>query len=165
MLGEPCTRRDVKAYKPVNKSTGAGQVLHVPYKNEKVRIIIQEMTNLLALTVGSDISNLTNVEICKIYDGEVKIDSYGRQVPKHSRGTVNLKRMTSSSKLIREGVMTLFDEIVNPILLVRRVNIVANHIIDEKSVKDKFNYEHLDLFTDYNIKKINEEEESIMLEK
>ncbi len=176
---EPCALSDVKAYKPVSKSTGAGQVLHSPYPNDKARIIIQEMTDLLVLdlvdkglvtdqmvlTVGYDISNLTNPEIRKSYNGEVKTDYYGRQVPKHARGTVNLKRMTSSTKLIMEAVMGLFDEIVNPILLVRRVNIVANHIMDEKAVKDELAYEQLDLFTDYEMKKVNDEEEAITLEK
>jgi len=176
---EPCTLADVKAYKPVSKSTGAGQVLHAPYPNDKARIIVQEMTDLLildlvdkglvtdqmVLTVGYDISNLTNPEICKTYDGEVKTDYYGRQVPKHAHGTVNLKRMTSSTKLIMEGVMGLFDEIVDPNLLVRRVNIVANHILDEKTVKNQATFEQLDLFTDYEVKKAEDEEEAVALDK
>ena len=176
---EPCTLADVRAYKPASKSTGAGQVLHAPYPIDKARIIIQEMTDLLildlvdkglmtdqmVLTVGYDISNLSDPEICKIYDGEVKTDYYGRQVPKHAHGTVNLKSMTSSTKLIMEEVMGLFDKIVNPNLLVRRVNIVASHIMDEKAVKNQSNYEQLDLFTDYEAKKVEDEEEELRLEK
>ncbi len=61
--------------------------------------------------------------------------------------------------------MGLFDEIVNPILLVRRVNIVANHIMDEKAVKKQVTYEQLDLFTDYEMEKTNEKEEARILEK
>ncbi|MBI9013062.1 MAG: DNA methylase [Clostridiales bacterium] len=176
---EPCTLADVKAYKPVSKSTGAGQVLHVPYPNDKARIIVQEMTDLLildlvdkgfvtdqmVLTVGYDISNLTDPEISKNFEGEVKTDYYGRKVPKHAHGTVNLKRMTSSTKLIMEAVLDLFDKIVNPNLLVRRVNIVASHIMDEKAVENQVTFEQLDLFTDYEAKKISEEEEAINLEK
>jgi len=176
---EPCTLEDVKAYKPVNKSTGAGQVLHVPYPNDKARIIVQEMTDLLVLdlvdkglvtdqmvlTVGYDIANLTNAKIRKVYDGEVKTDYYGRQVPKHARGTVNLKKMTSSTKLIMEAVMGLFDEKVNPNLLVRRVNIVANNIMDEKAIRNQVADEQLDLFTNYETKKVNEAEEAISTEK
>lgn len=176
---EPCTLADVKAYKPANKSTGAGQVLHVPYTHDKARIIVQEMTDLLVLdlvdkglmtdqmvlTVGYDISNLTNSDISNIYDGEIKTDYYGRQIPKHAHGTVNLKKMTSSTMLIMEGVMGLFDDIVNPNLLVRRVNIVANHITDEKTVKNKPTFEQLDLFTDYEAKKNEDEEEAIALDK
>lgn len=176
---EPCTLEDVKAYKPVSKSTGAGQVLHSPYPNDKARIIIQEMTDLLVLdlvdkclltdqmvlTVGYDISNLTDPEICKAYNGEVKTDYYGRKVPKHARGTVNFKGMTSSNKVIMEGVMGLYDEIVNPVLLVRRVNIVASHLTDEKTFKNEEVYEQLNLFTDYEAKKINDEEEIIRQKK
>jgi DNA polymerase V len=176
---EPCTIEDVKAYKPVNKSTGAGQVLHVPYPNDDARIIVKEMTELLVLdlvdkglvtdqmvlTVGYDISNLSNPNIRKTYKGQVKTDYYGRQIPKHAHGTVNLKRMTSSTKLVMEGVVGLFDEIVNPNLLVRRVNIVANHITDEITVKNQVTYEQLDLFTDYEVKKVEDDEEALALEK
>lgn len=176
---EPCTLEEVKAYKPVSKSTGAGQVLHVPYTHDKARIIVQEMTDLLVLglvdkglvtdqmvlTVGYDISNLTSPEIRNRYEGEVKTDYYGRQIPKHAHGTVNLKGMTSSNKLIMDGVVGLFDEIVNPILMVRRVNIVANHIVDEKTIVRQETFEQLDLFTDYEVKKEEEEEEALRLEK
>lgn len=176
---EPCTLEDVRAYKPTNKSTGAGQILHIPYQNDKARIIVQEMTDLLVLdlvdkglltdqmvlTVGYDISNLTNPEIRKGYSGEVKTDYYGRQVPKHAHGTVNLKKMTSSTKFIMDAVVGLFDEIVDPNLLVRRVNIVANHIMDEKKFAEKKIYEQVDLFTDYETKEIENKEEALALEK
>lgn len=176
---EPCSLAEVKAYKPASKSTGAGQVLHSPYPNDQARIIVQEMTDLLVLdlvdkgfvtdqmvlTVGYDITNLTKPEIAKAYKGEVKTDYYGRQVPKHAHGTVNFRKMTSSTKEIMEGVIGLFDEIVNPILLVRRVNIVANHIIDEHSVEQQTSFEQLDLFTDYAVRKIEDEEEALALKK
>ena len=176
---EPCTLADVKAYKPASKSTGAGQVLHMPYSNDKARIIVQEMTDLLVLdlvdkglvtdqivlTVGYDISNLTIPEISQVYKGPVKTDYYGRKVPKHAHGTANLGKMTSSTKLIMEGVMKLFDDIVNPHLLVRRVNIVANHITEEAMVKDQVSFEQLDLFTDYEAQKEVDEKEAEMLEK
>jgi len=151
---------DIKKYKPVTKSTGAGQVLHHPYTNDKARIIVQEMVEQLALdlldkglvtdqivlTVGYDISNLTDSKIRNEYHGEVKTDYYGRQVPKHAHGTANLKKMTSSSKQIMDSVKDLYDKIVNPILLVRRVNLVANHITDESTINSQSNYEQLDFF-------------------
>lgn len=176
---EPCTLADVKGYKPSSKSTGAGQVLHSPYPNDQARIIVQEMTDLLVLdlvdknlvtdqmvlTVGYDIANLSDPKIREKYKGDVKTDYYGRQVPKHAHGTVNLKRMTSSTKEIMDAVMTLFDDIVNPILLVRRVNIVANHIMDKDAAGNDFEFEQLDLFTDYEKKKVDEENEAVSLEK
>lgn len=163
---EPCTIEDVKAYKPANKSTGAGQVLHLPYTFEKARIIVREMADLLVLdlvdkglvtdqivlTVGYDISNITDPSIRSQYKGEVKTDYYGRQVPKHAHGTANMGKMTSSTQLITDKVLELYDEIVNDVLLVRRVNIVANHITDEKNVDQSAGFEQMDLFTDYESK-------------
>lgn len=123
------------------------------------------LTDQMVLTVGYDIANITDAKIRGKYKGEVKTDYYGRQVPKHAHGTVNLKKMTSSTKLIIESVMALFDEIVNPDLLVRRVNIVANHISDEKTLKEKPALEQLDLFTDYDAKDKEDQEEALALEK
>jgi DNA polymerase V len=176
---EPCSLADVKAYKPKSNSTGAGQVLHAPYAFEQARIIVQEMTDLLVLdlvdkglvtdqmvlTVGYDISNLTDSKIRNKYKGEIKTDHYGRQVPKHAHGTINLNQMTASTKVIMENVMVLFEKIVNPALFVRRVNIVANHITDEKSIERVESYEQLDLFTDYEAVKEKEAEEAIYLKK
>ncbi len=176
---EPCTLKDVKAYKPVNKSTGAGQVLHVPYSSAKARIVVKEMADLLVLdlvdkglmtdqivlTVGYDIENLKNPDIRKKYKGEVKKDYYGREVPKHAHGTINLNKMTSSTKLIMDAVMKLFDEKVNPMLLVRRVNIAANHITDEKEVANQVGDEQLDIFTNYDKKEVEEAEEAVSTEK
>lgn len=176
---EPCTMEDIKAYKPETKSTGAGQVLHNPYTNDKARIVVQEMTDLLVLglvdkglvtdqivlTVGYDITNLTTPEIRDAYHGEIKTDYYGRQIPKQAHGTVNLGKMISSTRQIMKAVMGLYDEIVNPILLVRRINIVANHIAEEKTIKSQSSYEQLDLFTDYGTKEIKEKEEALEVEK
>ena len=100
----------VKAYKPESNSIGSGQVLHCPYDFQKTRLIIKEMTDLLALelvdkhlvtdqlvlTVGYDIGNLESGNKKKQYHGEITVDRYGRKVPKHAHGTANLKNRTSS---------------------------------------------------------------------
>ena len=98
------------------------------------------MTDQLVLTVGYDIDNLTNPEIAKAYRGAVTTDRYGRKMPKHAHGTVNLKGASSSSKVILEAVMDLFDRIVNPKLLVRRIYVTANHVADEKTVSMKMRH-------------------------
>ncbi|WP_430886128.1 DNA methylase [Fusibacter sp. JL216-2] len=176
---EPCKLEHVKAYKPSSKSTGAGQVLLRPYPHEETRIVVKEMTDQLVLdlvdkklvtdqivlTVGYDISNLTDPDRRKRYKGQVKTDYYGRKIPKHAHGTANLDRLTSSTKLIMDAVMDLFDEIVDDSLLARRVNIVANHVVSEDSVKEEESYEQLDLFTDYDKKAKATEEEKSMLDK
>lgn len=160
---EPCTIAEIKRYTPASNSLGAGQVLHCPYANQKARLIVREMTDLLVmdlvekrlvtdqlvLTIGYDVENLTDPKISKYYTGPVVADHYGRKVPKHAHGTVNLERQTSSSKVIIDSVLDLFDRIVNENLLIRRVNVCANHVVSEVAVSAPAQMEQLDLFTDY----------------
>ena len=107
------------------------------------------VTNQLVLTVGYDIENLTNPKIKKLYHGAITTDHYGRAVPKSAHGTANLDRQTSSAKLILNAVTELFERIVDKNLLIRRVNITANHVVDEAAVQKEDSFEQLDLFTDY----------------
>lgn len=160
---EPCTIEEIKKYKPSTNSLGSGQVLHCPYDNEKARLIVHEMTDLLVLdlvekhlvtdqlvlTVGYDIENLTDPKISRYYTGPVTTDHYGRQIPKHAHGTVNLDRQTSSTRIIVEAMLGLFDRIVDKKLLVRRVNISANRVVSESTVDTSAPMEQMDLFTDY----------------
>lgn len=160
---EPCTMADIKAYRPESNSLGGGQVLAHPYPFAKARLVVQEMADLLALdlvdkklvtdqlvlTVGYDTENLTAPEIREAYKGEITVDRYGRNVPKHAHGTVNLEQKTSSAKRITEAVLGLFDRIVHPALLVRRVNVTACKVSDEAAAKPEEVMEQLNLFTDY----------------
>ena len=176
---EPCTIADVRAYKPQESSIGSGQVLQCPYENAKARLIVQEMTDLLVLdlvdkglvtdqivlTIGYDIENLIRPEIKEQYQGPVITDHYGRQVPKHAHGTVNLKRKTSSTRLIMEAAMELFDSITDKRLLVRRVYVTANHVEEESSIEKQETFEQLDLFTDYDALQKEREKEQLALER
>lgn len=158
---EPCTISEVKAYKPEYNSLGSGQVLQSPYDYEKARIVVREMTdslvldlvdkelvtNQMVLTVGYDIDNLLDPQRAKEYKGPVTVDGYGRLIPKHAHGTMNLPKYTSSTKLIMDGVMELYDNIVNEKLLIRRINITANRVIKKQEKQQE--YRQLDLFTDY----------------
>ena len=176
---EPCTIADIKAYKPETNSIGSGQVLHCAYDYDKTRLVVREMTDILVLdlvdkglvtdqvvlTVGYDIDNLTNPDIRRKYKGEVTTDRYGRQVPKHAHGTANLSRATSSTRLITEAVMELYDRIVNPNLLIRRLNLTANHVVSEQSAQKKETYEQLTLFTDYEDREQQRRAEETELEK
>ena len=132
------------------------------------------VTDQMVLTVGYDIENLTDPKRRAQYHGEVTVDRYGRQVPKHAHGTANLGRETCSTRLILEAVMELYDRIVDPELLVRRVYVTANHVREERGLQGatgdglretqgvqdaddrqdgqdapQMVYEQLDLFTDY----------------
>lgn len=176
---EPTTMQQVKSYKPLNNSISSGQVLHCPYDYEKTKLIVREMTDLLVLdlvekhlvtdqivlTIGYDVENLTNSSISKLYTGEITVDRYGRNIPKHATGTKNLKEKTSSTKMIMEAVIELYNEIVNPKLLIRRINITANHIVDERVQAKKEKFEQLDIFTNYQELEEKKNKEKFLREK
>lgn len=160
---EPCSMEKVKSFKPIRNSISTGQVLHCPYNYEKTKLIMKEMADLLALdlvakklvtdqlvvTIGYDIDNLTDPYLKQKYNGEITIDHYGRNVPKHAHGTINLDHKTSSSKIIVDKIIELYDRVINKDLLIRRINITANKVVDEMSITNNETFEQYDLFTDY----------------
>ena len=177
---EPTTIEAIKAYRPSTNSLGSGQVLHQPYEPDKAKLVLREMADLLVLdlvdkglvtdqivvTVGYDIENLTDPERSKKYHGAIVKDHYGRQIPKHAHGTANLDGHTSSTKKIMCAVSELFDRIVDKNLLVRRLNIVANHVLPEADApKKNAGFEQLDLFTDYAALEVKQAQEQAELER
>ncbi|NLY46941.1 MAG: DNA methylase [Tissierella sp.] len=173
---EPCTIGDIKAYRPRTNSIGSGQVLQSAYTFDKARLIVREMSDLLALdlmakklvtdqlvlTVGYDKENLSRPEIKRSYRGAVTIDTYGRPIPKPAHGTINLGRQTSSTRLIMAAATELFESTIDKNLLVRRINISANHLVPEASLQDTNNFEQLDFFTDYGHRQKKKEEEEAL---
>jgi len=159
---EPCTIDMVKAYRPENNSLCNGQVLSHAYDYKKARIVLMEMadaasldlldkhlvTDQLVLTVGYDTSSMADPYIMKAYQGEIKTDRYGRKVPKHAHGTANLKHFTSSSSIISKTATELYDRIVDHNLMIRRLSLTTNHVINEKQAKIKATSVELDLFTE-----------------
>lgn len=152
---EPCTIEDIRNYKPENNSLSSGQVLSCPYDTKKARLIVQEMTDLLVLelvekrlvtdqivlTIGYDVDNVKKAG----YQGTVVTDRYGRKIPKHAHGSVNLGGHTSSTRDIMGKTLALYDSIIDSSLWVRRVTIVANHVIREREKKET-NYQQMQLF-------------------
>ena len=177
---EPTTIEAIKAYKPTSNSLGSVQVLHCPYDAEKARLVLREMADMLSLdlvdkslvtdqltvTVGYDIENLTDPNRRAKYQGAIVKDGYGRQIPKHSHGTINLDGHTSSTRKIMCAAAELFDRIADHSLLIRRLNVTANHVIPEADVpKKNGGYEQLDLFTDYAAQDAEREQEQQELER
>ena len=154
---EPTEISAIKAYRPESSSLSSGQVLQEPYEFSKAKLVLKEMADLLSLelvskrivtdqivlTVGYDIESLK-----KSYSGAVETDRYGRKIPKTAHSSENIGRYTSSTKLICETAMKLFDRIVDKELLVRRMYIVANHIITENDAEKEREYIQLNLFSD-----------------
>lgn len=146
---ESVTIESIKAYRPATNSICSGQVLHCPYNYENTKIIVKEMTELLALDlvekglvtnqivleVGYDVDNLKNQAISSLYNGEITTDKYGRKVPKHAHGTINIDHQTASSKVLTGYIIKLYEQIVNKQLLVRRINITVNNVVNENMVK------------------------------
>ena len=146
---EPCTLAEVKSYRPQRKSLVSGQVLQNAYTYDKTRIVVREMMELLALdlvdkglltnqivlTVGYDIENLSDPERRRAYKGEITVDGYGREIPKHAHGTGNLPFSTSSTKLTTDCVLEVFDRVVDESLLTRRISITANNLVLESEYK------------------------------
>ncbi len=157
---EPCTLKDVKNYKPSTTSLSEGQVLKEPYSFNKTKLIVREMaetltlsmvkkgyvTDTIVLTIGYDVSNLKSHKIMSMYTGVIEKDRYGRSVPKSDRGTIRINHKTSSTKIITDHLMKLFDKIANPILLVRRINIAVCDLSREEEVKENKIYKQFDLF-------------------
>lgn len=159
---EPTTIDLIKAYKPETNSLGSGQVLQKPYPYDKGKLIVREMADLLVLdlvdkglvtdqivlTVVYDRENLSGSR-AKSYHGQVTTDYYGRKVPKHAHGSVNLGKSSSSTRLILDKAIELYEKIVDPKLLVRKIYITANHVIREEIAAQENGFQQLDLFTDY----------------
>lgn len=163
---EPVTMEYVKAYKPETKSISSGQVLSCAYTSSQARIVVLEMidsisldlidkhlvTDQMVLTVGYDVESLSNPQRRAKYHGKITTDFYGRKVPAHAHGTINLSVPSSSGKVLSEKIAELYDRIINPDLLVRRLTISINHLMNEIDVTTQPKPMQLDLFTD------NEEE-------
>ncbi len=173
---EPTTIPLIKQYQPASSSLNSGQVLKEPYPYDKGRLIVREMTELMALdlvrkrlvtqkvdlTIGYDRESLrvlipgrnmadTVYAVAKTgecYTGKVTSDPYGRAHPGHAHGTGNLDRYTNSTRRIMKAVLDIFDRVVDPDLLIRRVNISASGLLPEDGVPEE-KPEQLDLFTDY----------------
>ena len=170
---EPCTIESIKSYKPITNSLSSGQVLHCPYNYEDTRLIVKEMTELLCLdlvkkelvtsklvlTIGYDVENLSDPEIKKSYLGEITLDRYGRKVPKHAHGTINIDHKTSSCKTITNAVMELYERIINKKLLVRRINLTAEDTVNEEDYKNAKKFEQIDFFGEYTKKEVQRQEE------
>ncbi len=160
---EPCTVEAIKAYKPMAKSLGSGQVLHRPYNPDDARLVVREMIDALALdlvanqvvcdqmvlTIGYDIENLSDPSRRENYQGEIRTDAYGRMMPRHSHGTSNLDEPTSSAMIIVDKMLELYDRIVDKQLLIRRLTMSVNHLQYEWDVQEQHTPLQLSIFDDY----------------
>lgn len=178
---EPVTMDLVKSYKPETRSMSSGQVLQSPYTTDKARNVVLEMadnvsldlianrlvTDQVVLTVGYDRESLTNPQIRQKYQGRITKDYYGREVPVHAHGTINMESPTSSGSILITKIGELFDRIINPDLLVRRLTLSINHLMPETEVKEQTEAIQLDMFADNDalLKKRQKQKEALAKER
>ena len=183
---EPTEIKTIKCYRPETNSISSGQVLMEPYDCEKAKLIVREMTELLALdlvrkrvvtkqvilTINYDRTSITlsrrgrsekeneytYAKTGRKYKGIVSTDYYGRVCPKHAHGTGNIDRWTSSTRRIMDVMMDLYDRIIDPDLTVRRITIAAANLIPENEVPPPEPVQ-MSLFVDYDALKKQEAEE------
>ena len=122
------------------------------------------VTDQLVLNIAYDVLNISDPERRTRYRGPIKTDSYGRQAPKDAHGSINLARHTSSAKIVVDHMMELFDRIVDPDLLVRKITVTANHVLNENDAPEPVQ-EQPDLFTDFSALEKQQEAENAELEK
>ena len=173
---EPTVISEIKSYRPESNSLSSGQVLSEACSAKQGRLIVREMTDLLTLDLVRKklVTRKLELTVCfdreslkvkyegrsvqdtvflvassgRIYTGDLAVDFYGRIIPKHAHGTGNLDRWTSSTRRIGDAIMELYDRIVAPDLLIRRIYVVAAGLIREKDIPEESPVQ-LDLFTDY----------------
>lgn len=136
---EPVTMKHIKNYKSSQKGISCGQVLSKPYEYEKARIVVREMAELMALDLFNKklLSSSVFLWICydkdsllyDSYEGQLVMDPYGRIMPKPVHGGCGLGTETNSSAVIIHAILKIFDKIVDPNLLIRRINMGANDVI------------------------------------
>lgn len=160
---EPCTMEDIHAYVPKGSSLGSGQVLREPYTKDKARIVLCEMADELALElvsrgmctdqlvigVGYDVQNLREQERAALCRDSISEDFYGRKVPKSTHGSSNLGRPTASGRRLMEAAAVLFDKVAADGLLIRRINITANHVVPEQEANRESDARQMDMFSDF----------------
>ena len=173
---EPCRMEDIKAYRPETNSISSGQVLQCPYPYDKARLVVREMaeavamdllekrlvTDQLTLTVGYDIENTAGGN----FRGEIVTDRYGRKIPKHTHGTANLPRKTSSARNITDAVLGVYDAKVNSKLSIRRLTITANRLVGEDTAQQEPEAPvQFNLFDNIEVQEQRLQEESAQLER
>ena len=149
---EPCGMEQIKSYKPSTNSISEGQVLTCPYPNDKAKLIVREMAEILmfrltekklvtesiTLEIGYDRENVDKGG----YRGLTQADRYGRIIPKAAHGTVRFDAPTNLGSTIINESAKLFERITNPALTVRRITLNANKVTPDEGIYQ------VDFFTD-----------------
>lgn len=124
---EPVGISEIKKYKPKTNSLTSGQVLMHDYTFSGGELIVREMTELLCLDMTK--KNLVTKSV------SLRVGYSNRENAPAAYGSFSLETETNLDKILIPAVSSLYKKIVNPDLLVRRVNISFNNIKEEKGVQ------------------------------
>lgn len=142
---EPVLMSHIKSYKPSSRSLSSGQVLKEPYGKTRCRLIVKEMTELLAMDLVRK-NLLTNQVVLTMGSNTGYV-----------HGSCNLDDWTSSSVKLTAAMLSIFERILDNDALVRRVGVAACNVILRSQLKDV--PQQLDLFADYEEKNRLDEKE------
>lgn len=152
---EPTEMKTIKQYKAKRKSLSSGQVLMRPYNFAEGRIIATEMADALSLDMVSkkvttkQVSIFINYDIENVekgFEGNIVEDYYGRLAPKPAHGNCNLPMHTNATSFIVNGILTIYDKVVNPALTIRKITVIAQDLVEEADLKYEAVYEQSSLF-------------------
>lgn len=138
---EPCLIEDIKKYRPKVNSLSTGQVLQEPYSFDKGLLVVREMTDALVLDLLSKNLVCDQMVLHVGYNGK-----YGA-LPTPAHGSVNLGSYNNSREIILDRVIVLYGKIVDRWKMVRRVNVIANHVF-RKGDEPRKTSEQMSLFAE-----------------
>ncbi len=127
---EPTTIKDIKCYKPQNHSITSGQVLMHDYNFEDGKLIIKEMADLICLELLSQDLITGSITLHVGYSNRFNA------APAH--GTTTLDMETNSDFIIIPALSGLYEDIVNPNLSIRKINITCNNVKPEEYLQYPF---------------------------
>ncbi len=145
---------DIKQHLPKTKSISSGQVLAEPYTFLQAQTIVKEMAESLVLELVQKDYLTNQVTLYIEYDhtnssSTFVTDHYGRRVPKPTHGSERLEPYTSSTKVITQAFLKIYQTKVNPKFTIRKVTVCANNLLHPADVPSDSGPTQADFFTNY----------------
>lgn len=167
---ETATIEDIKNYHSDEHGIYSSQVLMKPYKYQEGLAAAQGMVDSVSLSmvkrhvVGTEFGIVVNydpqsLQYASNYQGPVVEDFYGRKTAKPSHANHRLEIPTASGSEMRQIYRELYEKCVNPNLLIRKITLIVNHLVDEEEAAQTVRFKQTNLFEDPQ-KEIKEEQQA-----
>ena len=132
---EPCTIKDIKAYKPKSNSISNGQILYRDYNYKDAKKVLTEMVDAMTLELAS--KDLC-AEVIGFYIG------YSKNIIPGLKFSKKLDQPTNSYKIILKIMSQEYDYRIHHGYPIRRIHLLFGHVAKKR-------YEQLDLFGQYKV--------------